>query len=243
MKKNKIIQQSDIEILTNEGVVIFNGYDIDNNNIYYIDIGNTHDFPVKYVFNEQPFDIMGILPPEQIMTGQPYFFLKDMKDLGSYRKIKKDNKGTEFEVNSKQVSGYLQLRSSVTNDTTLNLWSTIEAICNQSNQSSNTNSYLGLNYLFVEADIAILEEVVPSGIRLADGTLKFRDWTVGEDYLPQPFKQSVDGTKVILRCALGGNPILTDELLVWINYRNTSTYNIKLMSHFECINLMETASY
>lgn len=186
-------------------------------------------------------DLKGILPPEQIMTGQPYFFLKDMKDLGSYRELKKDEKGTEFELSSKQVNDYLQLRSAVMNES-YTAWGTIETICNLCNTSNNPNAYLGLKHLFVEADATILEEVVPTGIRLADGTLKFKDWTVNGDS-PQPFATSLNGTKVVLRCALGGDALLTDELLAWINYKDTSTLNVKLMCHFEYQDLMNTVAY
>ena len=241
MKKAYIIPESDFNILTQQGVVLFSGYLLNGKEIYYADLSNSISYPTDFVFQDKPSDLKGILPPEQIMTGQPYFFLKDMKDLGSYRELKKDEKGTEFEVNSKQVNDYLQLRSYVT-QSPIELWATIEELCNQCNTSNNPNAYLGLKYLFVEADAAILNEIVPSGIRLSDGTLQFRDWTVNGDSA-QPFSTSLDESKVILRCALGGESVLTDELLTWIAYRDSSTLNIKLLCHFEYQDLMNTVEY
>lgn len=200
-----------------------------------------------------PQDIKGILPPEEFMLGMRYSFLQDIKNAPSYDE-KKVTSGTEFTVDSKDVYRSLMARNNnianlgapqLTNEAyPHNLWQTIEniiATCLSIN-SMNPDNYLALKYLYVEADAAILDDIVPSGIRLADDTLTFRDWTVDGDS-DQPFATSIDETRVILRCSLGGSIIEMDELQTWIDYKGTSDKNIVLLTYFEYQDLVATTAY
>ena len=185
--------------------------------------------------------IQGILPPEQIMTGQSYFFLKDLKDVGSYKEISKTSRGTEFSVELSDVENYLNLRSFVT-QTPLTINGVITDIVNLCKNSFNQNTYLAMKYMFIEADATILQDIIPTGIRLADGTKTFADFTVASDS-PVPFSQSIDNSKVILRCHVGSDMVSMDELVAWVEYSETSTKNIKILGLKEHSELLNSAEY
>ena len=190
-------------------------------------------------------DLQGILPPEQIMEGQPYFFLKDLKDVGSYDIIKKDERGTEFTVGSKDVNNYLNLRNSL-KSTTYTLWGTIEDLITQCQASSNPASHIELQYLYIEADSTIKQDVVPSGIRLADGTLTFEEWGANTENFTPTIAESLDGTKVVYAIHLVGGKdsvINMDEIKSWIEFASVSDKNVKLMTHFEYQNLTQSTAY
>jgi hypothetical protein len=196
--------------------------------------------------------IKTILPPEQIMTGAPYFFLKDLKDSGSYKQLSKDARGTQVEVEPQHIEQYLNIRNAqITANpniqisgepTTHVLWPTIETLISMCRSSINQSTKIETQYLFIEADAAILDDIVPTGIRNEDGTAVFRDWTVAGDS-PQPWATSIDETRVVLRCHLGGAIVNMDELETWINYASTSDKNITLLFNYELQTLLSSAAY
>jgi hypothetical protein len=200
-------------------------------------------------------DIIGILPPNEFTQGNRYSFLQDIKNAGDYTETK-DARGTEFMVNSRSVYGNLIVRNmtigakpsvkAIGEPDSHTLWNTIRDIITAceapETKAINPACHIALKYLYVEADAAILNDIIPTGIRLADGTLTFTDFTVAGD-TTQPRVTSLDNTKVILRCELGGSIIQMDELKTWIQFASLSDKNVSLLTHFEYVGLTTSTTY
>jgi hypothetical protein len=200
-------------------------------------------------------DIIGILPPNEFTQGNRYSFLQDIKNAGDYTETK-DARGTEFMVNSRSVYGNLIVRNmtigakpsvkAIGEPDAHTLWNTIRDIITAcetpETEAINPACHIALKYLYVEADAAILNDIIPTGIRLADGTLTFADFTVVGDSAVDEVK-SIDETKVVFRCHLGGSLIQMDELKTWIEFANVSNKNISLLTHFEYVNLTTSTTY
>lgn len=190
-------------------------------------------FPYNLVRPATPAILGATARPED-----KWFFLTSFKDLVTTYKVIKEvpNKYKEIEFDEKEFFAVVGSQMNIP------MWDLILDLAQDIENSSFETPKLQIKDFFIEADNTILEDVIPNGIRLADGQLTFSEFiTAGEESVP--FTRSLDGTKVVIKASIGGYDLTHTELLAWNAFKGVSDKNIKFLTYFEMSALTSSSIY
>lgn len=185
-----------------------------------------------------------ILSPELGLTDQPYFWLKDLKDMASYKVVEQNPQtGNKVYISEADLERLISMRNALKSESHT-FWDIVSLV----NSSVAVNPSSGVYDIeaWIYADASILSTPLPEGLpnRLQEDEVTVNTWQEWVDTWSSSIHYSLDETKVIIPTNVNNQYLSKDEIMTLKDFvDNDATHNSEICNNVRVKELQSSVEF